>query len=144
MAGTRQGILMTPDDNRQPFAWLPGPSPVPAHSVSAAPAYDADSTLFAGTNFGVFRSTNRGLSWQRMTSADSSGYPYAFPIVRVSPAYATDGTVFATVADLVNVLLSIVPVHPHVCGEILRVLAPAPPSNGSPPRVWGNRRWACR
>jgi photosystem II stability/assembly factor-like uncharacterized protein len=100
MAGTRQGILMTPDDNRQPFAWLPGPSPVPAHSVSASPAYDADSTLFAGTNFGVFRSTNRGLSWQRMTNADSSGYPYAFPIVRVSPAYATDGTVFATVADL--------------------------------------------
>ena len=100
MAGTRQGILATPDDNWKPWAWLPGPSPVPASSVSASPAYETDSTLFAGTNFGVFRSTNRGLSWQRMTGADSPGYPYAFPSVRVSPAYPADGTVFATVADL--------------------------------------------
>ena len=100
MTGTRQGILATPDDNWQPWAWLPGPSPVPASSVSASPAYETDSTLFAGTNFGVFRSTNRGLSWERMTGADSPTYPYAFPSVRVSPAYATDGTVFATVADL--------------------------------------------
>ena len=100
MTGTRQGILATPDDNWKPWAWLPGPSPVPASSVSASPAYETDSTLFAGTNFGVFRSTDRGLSWQRMTGADSPGYPYAFPTVRVSPAYATDGTVFATVADL--------------------------------------------
>ena len=100
LAGTRQGILATPDDNWQPWAWLPGPSPVPASSVSASPAYETDSTLFAGTNFGVFRSTDRGMSWQRMTGADSPGYPYAFPSVRVSPAYAADGTVFATVADL--------------------------------------------
>ena len=100
MTGTRQGILATPDDNWKPWAWLPGPSPVPASSVSASPAYETDSTLFAGTNFGVFRSTDRGLSWQRMTGADSPAYPYAFPSVRVSPAYATDGTVFATVADL--------------------------------------------
>ena len=100
MAGTRQGVLGTPDDNRQPFAWFPGPSPIPAYSVSASPAYETDSTLFAGTNFGVFRSTDRGLNWQRMTSADSPGYPYAFPTVRVSPAYATDGTVFSTVTDL--------------------------------------------
>ena len=35
-----------------------------------------------------------------MTGADSPGYPYAFPAVRVSPAYATDRTVFTTVADL--------------------------------------------
>ncbi len=100
MAGTRQGVLGTPDDNWQPWAWLPGPSPVAAKSVSASHAYDTDSTLFAGTNFGVFRSTDRGLSWQRMTGADAPGYPYAFPTVRVSPAYATDRTIFATVADL--------------------------------------------
>ncbi len=100
VAGTRQGLLATPDDNWRPWAWLPGPSPVSVRSVSASPAYSVDSTLFAGTNFGVFRSTDRGLSWQRMTGADSPGYPYAFPIVRVSPTYATDATVFATVADL--------------------------------------------
>jgi TolB protein len=100
MAGTRQGLLGTPDDNWQPWAWLPGPSPVAAQSVSASPAYEADSTLFAGTGFGVFRSTDRGLSWQRVTPADSPGYPYAFPSVQVSPAYATDGTVIATVTDL--------------------------------------------
>jgi photosystem II stability/assembly factor-like uncharacterized protein len=100
MTGTRQGILATPDDNWKPWTWLPGPSPVAASSVSASPTYETDSTLFAGTNFGVFRSTDRGLSWQRMTGADSPGYPYAFPTVRVSPAYATDGTVFATVTDL--------------------------------------------
>ena len=79
MAGTRQGILATPDDNWKPWTWLPGPSPIPASSVSASPAYETDSTLFAGTSFGVFRSTDRGLSWQRMTGADSPGYPYAFP-----------------------------------------------------------------
>ena len=100
MAGTRQGLLATPDDNWQPWAWLPGPSPAVIKSISASPAYEADNSLFAGTNFGVFRSTDRGLSWQRMTDADSPGYPYAFPTVRVSPAYATDGTVFATVTDL--------------------------------------------
>ena len=100
MAGTRQGILATPDDNWQPWTWLPGPRPVSAQSVSASPAYSADGTLFAGTNIGVFRSTDRGLDWQRMTGADSPGYPYSFPTVRVSPAYATDGTVFATVTDL--------------------------------------------
>ena len=37
MAGTRQGLLATPDDNWQPWAWLPGPSPVPARSVSPSP-----------------------------------------------------------------------------------------------------------
>ena len=100
MAGTRQGLLATPDDNWQPFAWLPGPSPVSTQSVSASPAYSVDGTLFAGTHFGVFRSTDRGLGWQRMTDADSPGYPYSFPTVRISPAYATDRTVFVTVADL--------------------------------------------
>ena len=100
MAGTRQGILGTSDDNWQPFTWLPGPSPIPARSVSASPAYEADGTLFAGSSFGVFRSTDRGLNWQRVTGADSPAYPYAFPTVRLSPAYATDHTVFATMADL--------------------------------------------
>ena len=100
MAGTRQGLLATPDDNWQPWAWLAAPNPVSARSVAASPTYSTDGTLFAGTNIGVFRSTDRGLAWQRMTGADSPGHPYAFPIVRVSPAYATDGTVFATVSDL--------------------------------------------
>jgi TolB protein len=100
MAGTRQGLLATPDDNWQPWGWLPGPKPIAAKSVSASQTYSADGTLFAGTDFGVFRSTDRGLAWQRVTGADAPGYPYAFPIVRVSPAYTTDGTVFATVSDL--------------------------------------------
>ena len=100
MAGTRQGILGTSDDNWQPFTWLPGPSPIPARSVSASPAYEADGTLFAGSSFGVFRSTDRGLNWQRVTGADSPAYPYAFPTVRLSPAYTTNHTVFATMADL--------------------------------------------
>ncbi len=100
MAGTRQGILATRDDNLASWQWLPGPGPVTVKGVAASPAYAADGTLFAGSDYGVFRSTDRGTHWQRMTSADSPYYPYAYPSVRISPAYATDGTVFATVSDL--------------------------------------------
>jgi YVTN family beta-propeller protein len=100
MAGGRQGILSTADDNWSAWSWLAGPNPVTTKSVAASPAFTSDRTLFAGTDVGVFRSQDGGQSWRRMTPDDAPTYPYAYPLVRVSPAYPADGTVFATVSDL--------------------------------------------
>ena len=104
MAGTYSGLLFTPDDNWQPWRGLPGPHPLRANSVAASPAYVADGTLYTSTDHGVFRSADRGLSWQLATAGSSAGDNYNFPTVRLSPAYATDGTVFATYENLTAVV----------------------------------------
>ncbi|MBC8450318.1 MAG: hypothetical protein H8D78_21500, partial [Chloroflexi bacterium] len=96
MAGTHTGILGTPNDNLIPWAWLPGPQALHAESVAVSPAYAADGTLFAATDHGLFRSTDRGLSWQLMVAGSPPGDDYAFLNVRISAGYASDGTVFAT------------------------------------------------
>ncbi len=99
MAGSDTGLLFTPDDNLQPWRWLPGLYPLRAESVVASPAYDSDGTLFAGTDEGIFRSADRGVTWQRLPTGDPVGHDAAFRAVRLSPAYATDGTVFASYED---------------------------------------------
>ncbi len=96
LAGTHTGLLFTPDDNLVATRWLPGPHPVSAGSVAASPAYEADDMLFAGTDHGIFRSTDRGGAWQLMVAGAPAGDDTAFPAVRLSPAFAADGTVFAT------------------------------------------------
>ncbi len=99
MAGGDTGLLFTPDDNLQPWRWLPGLYPLRTESVVASPAYDGDGTLFAGTAEGVFRSADRGVTWQRLPTGDPPGHDAVFRAVRLSPAYATDGTVFASYED---------------------------------------------
>jgi len=99
MAGTQNGLLFTPDDNLEPWRWLPGPHPVNAGSVAASPTYSTDNTLFAGTDSGIYRSTTRGWSWQLVALGSLAGDDTVFPSVCLSPAYATDGTVFATYED---------------------------------------------
>jgi photosystem II stability/assembly factor-like uncharacterized protein/WD40 repeat protein len=96
MAGTDTGILFTQDDNLEPWRWLPGPTVLRAESVAASPSYAVDGTLFAGTDGGLYRSSDRGFSWQRVTAGSPVGADASFRAVRVSPAYATDGTVFAS------------------------------------------------
>jgi len=102
MAGAHTGILMTPDDNLRPWRWLNGPRLLLTRGVTASPAYLADGTLFAATDHGVYRSTDRGGSWQVMTAGAAAGHDYAFTAVRVSPAYAADGVIFATYEDYVG------------------------------------------
>lgn len=99
MAGSDAGLLVTPDDNLQPWRWLSGFYPLRAQSVVASPAYDSDGTLFAGTEDGVFRSADRGVTWQRLPTGHPASHNTFFNAVRLSPAYATDGTVFASYVD---------------------------------------------
>ena len=99
LAGTHTGILATPDDNWQPWRWLAGPHPLFASGVAASPNYALDNTLFASTDHGIFRSTDRGASWQLMVGGDPAGDDYTFSAVRVSAGYAADGAVFATYED---------------------------------------------
>jgi photosystem II stability/assembly factor-like uncharacterized protein len=58
-----------------------------------SPAYAQDRTLFAGTRGGgVFRSTNRGDTWQRVNIGNADADIRALVL---SPAYAQDRTLFA-------------------------------------------------
>jgi YVTN family beta-propeller protein len=102
MASMYLGVLGTPDDNLEPWRWLGGLRVVAAKAVAASPAYATDGTLFAGTADGLFRSTNRGLTWQLRTPGERPDHDSVFSQVRISPAYATDGTVFAAYGDRVN------------------------------------------
>jgi YVTN family beta-propeller protein len=99
MAGTHNSLIGTPDDNLAPWAWLPGPHPLRAEGVATSPAYTADGTLFAATDHGLYRSTDRGLSWQLKLAGQPPDLDYTFKQVRLSAGYATDGTVFATYLD---------------------------------------------
>ena len=75
------------DANQQPIA---------ISDVAASPAYAADGTLFAAGQSGVYRTTDRGTSWQVALPLPASGDHAQATHVRLSPGYATDGTVFAT------------------------------------------------
>ncbi|PKO23699.1 MAG: hypothetical protein CVU38_02680 [Chloroflexi bacterium HGW-Chloroflexi-1] len=99
MAGTHSGLLGTPDDNLVPWAWLPGPHPLRAEGVATSPAYTVDGTLFAATDHGVYRSTDRGASWQLKLAGQPMDLDYTFRQVRLSAGYATDGTLFTTYLD---------------------------------------------
>jgi photosystem II stability/assembly factor-like uncharacterized protein len=61
-------------------------------SLVAAPTYEKDHALFAGTSDGVFVSRNGGLSWTPMN--DGLGNKSIVSLV-LSPNYAEDGTIFA-------------------------------------------------
>ncbi|MBI1297859.1 hypothetical protein GC175_23235 [bacterium] len=68
-------------------------TPIPVADVVASPDYAADATLFAATNQGVFRSSNGGRSWQAVLQPPP-GALVRFNHVRISPAFAYDGTLF--------------------------------------------------
>jgi hypothetical protein len=73
------------------------------HSLVISPAYATDHTVFAATAMGVFRSTSGGAGWSSVDTGfpDYPDFPdggglNSFNIVTaaISPAYATDHTVF--------------------------------------------------
>jgi YVTN family beta-propeller protein len=102
MAGAYLGVLGTLDDNLEPWRWLGGLRVVAALAVAASPAYATDGTLFAGTDAGLFRSTDRGATWHLLTPGERPDHDSLFSQVRVSASYATDGTVFAAYGDRVS------------------------------------------
>ena len=58
----------------------------------AAPTYEKDHALYAGTSDGVFVSRNGGISWNPMN--DGLGNKSIVSLV-LSPNYAEDGQIFA-------------------------------------------------
>ncbi|MDQ1300198.1 MAG: hypothetical protein QG637_115, partial [Chloroflexota bacterium] len=102
MVGAHLGVLGTMDDNLEPWRWLGGLRLVTAKAVAASPAYATDGTLFAGTDDGLFRSTDRGVTWRLLTPGERPDHASSFSQVRISASFATDGTVFATYEDRVN------------------------------------------
>ena len=56
-------------------------------ALGLSPAFASDGTIFASTRAGVFRSIDRGNTWQQLTST-SAGF------LGLSPAFATDDTLF--------------------------------------------------
>jgi hypothetical protein len=75
---------------------------LPVADVAASPDYAADGTLFAATTEGIYRSTDRGGSWQRVL-AGTAGRRVRFTHVRLSPAFAQDGVLFAAYVDETDV-----------------------------------------
>jgi photosystem II stability/assembly factor-like uncharacterized protein len=71
---------------------------LPVADVAASPNYAADGTLFAATTEGIYRSTDRGGSWQRVL-AGAAGHRVRFTHVRRSPAFAQDGVLFGAYVD---------------------------------------------
>ncbi len=55
-------------------------------SIAVSPGYANDGTIFAGTDAGMFKSTDRGVSWNRIAPSGS--------ILAISPDYASDRTIF--------------------------------------------------
>ena len=84
----------------------PPPPPAPAapdvnvRALAVSPEFEADATVFAGTNgfldHGVYRSTDGGLSWQGAAQGLTNTDVFALAI---SPDFATDRTIFAGTGD---------------------------------------------
>jgi photosystem II stability/assembly factor-like uncharacterized protein len=72
--------------------------PLRVADVAASPAYANDGVLFAATEAGVYRSTNRGNSWQRVLQGTAEPST-RFTHVRLSPNYAEDGTLFVSFVE---------------------------------------------
>ena len=74
-----------------------GPGTSPTFRMAVSPDFASDNTVFAATFDGLFRSTDRGSSWQEKGQGiDSSLQIIALAI---SPAFATDKTVFAVTTN---------------------------------------------
>jgi putative cell wall-binding protein len=74
------------------------PPQAEVRSIAVSPAFATDHTVYLGTDWGVYKSTNGGDIW----AEDDAGFPtggslasYAVKAIAISPNYATDHTVFA-------------------------------------------------
>ncbi|MGE3271759.1 MAG: WD40/YVTN/BNR-like repeat-containing protein [Chloroflexota bacterium] len=79
------GFAYRPGHPWQTLSPLPGP---PLNDVLvASPAFERDGTLFAGGRTGVYRSEDRGQTWQHLLQGEVLS-------IAVSPAFADDHTLF--------------------------------------------------
>ncbi len=77
-------------------------APKDIEDIAISPAFAADKTLFVaskgniyGVGAGIYRSVNRGATWQKLTSGlPTDAIPYR---LRISPGFAADKTLLAMV-----------------------------------------------
>jgi len=72
--------------------WPSGTFPYDVTSVTISPDFGADGSVFAGSIFGIHKTTDRGNSW---SDAHSGLLGYEIGSMAISPHYAYDGTIFA-------------------------------------------------
>jgi photosystem II stability/assembly factor-like uncharacterized protein len=101
-AATRHGEVFRSDDAGDPGTWerLGGfDEGQRVRSLAVSPDYTHDRTLYAGTVSGVFGSDDGGRTWSatgpRMATPPEGGEDDLGALVAMSPAYRSDGTVFA-------------------------------------------------
>ena len=68
-----------------------------AYALSASPAFENDGLCFAATSIGLYRSTNGGDGWKRLTITDEQASQMAVTAVAISPSFSQDRSVFAAV-----------------------------------------------
>lgn len=90
-AGALASSLSPPSS---PPSWqaLPAPDSFPVKAIAASPAFATDHTLFAGTQAGLYRSSDAGQHWIAL----GAGAANAVKIIP-SPAYPADHTLFVLI-----------------------------------------------
>ncbi|MCL4473004.1 MAG: hypothetical protein M1455_03570 [Actinobacteria bacterium] len=74
---------------------------IPVSSISFSPAFVSDRTVFLGTAFGVYRSSDGGLSWvNTKIYQPPSSQPENIFSIAVSPSFAGDRIVFISIQKL--------------------------------------------
>lgn len=93
LAGTLEdGVLSSFDHGFSWVRWNFGLLDLNILCLALSPAFASDETVFAGTETGIFRSTNGGRAWREVN------LPIGFePVLclALSPAFDQDGTIFA-------------------------------------------------
>ena len=101
------GVSKSVDDGVSWTAMNEGLTSLKVSELAISPDYANDQTLFAGTAFardegGVFKSTDGGTSWRRLEVA--THFNADVGDIAISPAYATDQTLFVGTTFLDNFL----------------------------------------
>jgi len=99
-AGTRQGELYRSTSAGDSGSWqLVSNLGSQVRSVALSPAFTVDHTIFVGTIDGLLRSTDGGVTWTdtriSATPQDGGATTNFGTQVAISPAFSTDGVVFA-------------------------------------------------
>ncbi len=92
-AGTNEdGVLVTSDRGNTWISWNFGLLDLNILCLAISPQFEADETLYAGSESGLFRSSNGGRAWREVP------LPVDYDAVlslAISPHFAQDGTLFA-------------------------------------------------
>jgi photosystem II stability/assembly factor-like uncharacterized protein len=93
LAGTLEdGVLSSFDHGSTWVSWNFGLLDLNVLCLAISPAFMSDETVFAGTETGIFRSTNGGRAWREVNLP--IGFEPVLSLV-ISPAFEQDGTIFA-------------------------------------------------